>query len=275
MGKKYKKKKSTLIDIIIPVMNRFDLLEKCLDALPDALRPHPYKVYIFDNNSERVVANDFYAGRDLDVTRSMQNIGFPQACNRAFRKGTSPLAFFLNSDVVLEPDSIDKMVRIMDYPDVGVCGMKLVFPSHEEMIDAQIDMRKRPARKLQHIGLVVNIRAQIIHAFMGWDADHPKVNAVSDIWAVTGAALMTRRNLFRQVGMFDEIYGIGTFEDVDYCMKIRELGYNIKVAPNAVGIHYTGATAEQHKIGYPLQENYQKFLLRWKPKLQQTDIEVL
>jgi GT2 family glycosyltransferase len=205
MGRKYKKKKKALIDIVIPVHNRFDLLEKCLDALPDALRPHPYKVYIFDNASERLDADRFYVGRDIELTKNMQNIGFPQACNRAFRKGNAPLVFFLNSDVILEPDSIDKMVKVMDEEKVGVCGMKLVFPSHEDLITASMDMKIRPAKKLQHIGLVINIRGQVLHAFIGWDADHKRVNAVSDVWAVTGAALMTRRTLFREAGMFDEI----------------------------------------------------------------------
>jgi hypothetical protein len=58
-------------------------------------------------------------------------------------------------------------------------------------------------------------------------------------------------------------------------MRFRDLGYNVKVSPEAVGTHYTGATAEQYKQGFPLQDNYQKFLMRWKPKLVQTDIEVL
>jgi len=278
MGKKYKKKiERTLIDIVIPVMNRFDILEDCLQAIPDALSPHPYQVYIFDNGSNASDANKFYStiqDKRIDVHRSGQNLGFPKACNLGARKGRSPLVFFLNSDVILEPGSIDYCVRCMDDPSVAICGMKLVFPSNEEIIDAKLDMQARPAKKLQHIGIITNIRGQLGHAFLTWDADHPRVNAVSDIMAVTGAALMTRRKLFREAGGFDEIYGKGTFEDVDLALKMREMGYNVKVVPEAVGTHYTGATAEVFG-GFPMGENYQKFLMRWRSKLKQTDIEVL
>jgi len=274
----------TLVDIIIPVHNRFDILDECIKSIPEALKDIPYHIYIYDNGSERVDADKFYAVLDkskVSITRSGINLGFPKACNSAFRKGRSPLVFFLNSDVILEPDSVDKLVRTMDDPGIGVAGMKLVFPTLGQTAKAKLDINGRPAKQLQHIGLVTNIRGRVGHAFSGWSADHPKVNAVSDIMAVTGAALMTRRILFSKLGMFWEGYGAGTWEDVDYCLTVgstlfkADTLFRVIVVPEAVATHYTGATAAYYDIGFPMGENYQKFLLRWKGRLKQTDINVL
>jgi len=84
--------------------------------------------------------------------------------------------------------------------------------------------------------------------------------------------LLTRRTLYKKVGGFDEIYGMGTYEDMDYCLKVREAGYNILVNPQASGVHYTGATAEYYNMPYPLNDNRVTFLARWKSKLMYTEL---
>ena len=281
MSRKRKSKPKALVDVVIPVLERFDLLGKCLAALPEAFGDHPYRVYIFDNGSEKLVANEFYAKLDLSkhsVIRSHQNVGFPAACNRAFSKGRSPLVFFLNSDVVLLPGSVDYIIRAMDNPKTAVCGMKLIFPSELETQEAELTLHNRPGSALQHICLTTNIRGMINHAFVGWDANHPKVVNIKRTFPgmmVTGAALMTRRDVFRRAGKFDEMYSPGTHEDIDLCLTVQEMGYNVVTVPEAIGVHYTNATAEQLKIGFPVQENYYKFMQKWRGKVKQTDIEVL
>ena len=271
-GRKPREPKS-LVDIIIPVHQRFDLLEQCLNAIPDAAKDIPYKIIIFDNASPLEEANKFYPTIDksIKIAKSKQNVGFPRACNQAVVRGNSPLLFFLNSDVILEPESIDKLVRVMDDPGVGVVGMRLIFPTEHAGLNDQI----RPAGKLQHIGLSVNIRGEVHHPFMAWRADHPRVMMQDEVFAVTGAALMTRRKIWARAKGFNEIYGAGTFEDVEYCMVVREMGYNIKVDPEAVGTHYTGATAEKYQLGYNLRNNHMTFMQRWGNKLEWWDWRIL
>ena len=265
--KKQQKTPQTLVDILIPVLGRFDLLERCLESIPEAIGDIPYQIYIFDNNSPKEEADEFYKSldRSIRVTRSKQNWGFPTACNRLVNAGTSPLVFLLNSDVILYKESIDLLVREMDDPKMGVCGMRLIFPDDVDVLTKNVQIR--PAGKLQHIGLATNIRAEVIHPFISWTADHPRVMVQREVFAVTGAALMTRREIWRKIKGFREEYGLGTFEEVDFQMSVRELGYNIVVVPEAAGLHYTGATAEQYGIGYNLQGNQMTFLQRWGNKI--------
>jgi len=269
MSRKRRKKPQepqTLVDVCIPVHGRFDLLQKCLEAIPEAFGDIIYRIFIFDNASPKDEADIFYKeiDRSVRVVRSKTNIGFPKACNRMVSSGKSPLIFLLNSDVLLGAGSVDLLVREMDDTSIGVVGMKLIFPLEHAGLNEQI----RPSGQLQHIGLTTNIRAEIIHAFMAWNPDHPRVMAQRDVFAVTGAALMTRRNIWSKVGGFDEIYGHGTFEDADYCMSVREIGYNVVVEPKAAGIHYTGASAEKYGLGYNLHHNHSSFMQKWAGKMR-------
>jgi GT2 family glycosyltransferase len=276
MSKRTRVKLKSLVDIIIPVHGRMDLLRKCLRALPKAMSGIPYSVIIVDNatpddKKDKNLYTSLKANPLYFVIENQTNTGFPKACNQGVRKGRSPLIFFLNSDVILEPNSINRLVTELDDPKMGVVGMKLVFPSEGELLDIGINPEIRPEHKIQHIGLSTNIRGEFIHAYVGWDANHPKVNKVRDMYAVTGAALMTRRNLYRKAGGFNEQYGLGTYEDVEYCLTVRDMGYNIVVVPEACGVHYTGATSESYQIGYPIQTNKMLFMSKWANKLNYTE----
>lgn len=264
----------TAVDIIVPVYRRFDILSKCLEALPKAISS-TYNLIIVDNGSPKDEADSFYNqiphSPNIVIIRNKENLGFPKACNIGSRRKNSPLIFFLNSDVILYPGSLDKLIETINKPEeveIGVVGMKLIFPPDG---CAGLNQDIRPAGRLQHIGLETNIRGEFIHIFVGWDADHPKVNAVRNPYVVTGAALLTKRSIWNKAGGFFEGYGLGTWEDVDYCLTVRDMGYNVSVNPEAVGIHYTGATAEGYQIPYAMDFNRLIFLQRWATRVNWTE----
>jgi len=257
------------LNIVIPVYGRFDLLEKCLDAIPASIST-AYRVILVDNASpDKLEATRFYEtykDKYSSLVVNHENRGFPFACNRGAKEGTSPLILFLNSDIILEPGSLDKLIRGLDDPKVGIAGMLLVFPEYAGSLRPDI----RPAGKVQHVGLEMNQQGQFIHMYVGWSADNPKVLSRHDSYAVTGAALLIRRELFVRAKMFDLEFGLGTFEDVSLCLTVRDMGYNVIVVPEARAIHYTGATAEYYKKGYPMQDNWQKLMMKWQNKLNVT-----
>lgn len=256
------------LDIVIPVFQRFDLLGECLRSIPAATDNYMYRIIIVDNGSPKEVADSFYANLNdpaIKIIRNKENMGFPRACNQGFDRGHSPYVMFLNDDVILHPNSIHYMIEEMDSdPKLGIVGMKLIFP---EQTDLPQNDQQRPAGKIQHVGLATNIRAEVYHQFIGWSPDNPKVLAVRDAYAVTGAAMMTRRSIFSKANKFFEGYGGGSYEDVDFCLTVRQMGYNIIVCQKSVGIHHTGATAQTYNIGFPLNENKMIFMQRWQKLL--------
>ena len=244
----------SLIDIIIPVLDMSGLVINCLKSIPDAAKDLSYQIIIVDNGSKieelkayREFGKELF-GDKLHILEQRRNIGFPAAINRGARFGYSPLLFFLNDDVVLYPNSLNKLVMAMDDPTVGAVGMKLLFPKDS-------NDPKRPAGKIQHVGLSTDIKGNFIHNFVGWSPDNPRVLRIKDSYAITGAAMMTRRNLFKQIKGFNEEYGQGTYEDVEYSLILRDMGYNIRIEQEAIGEHFVGATAMDKQIQYPLQHN--------------------
>lgn len=270
--KKANTKNSLLVNLIIPVHRRMDLLTRCLDAIPAAMDDVPYNVIIFDNATPPEEKNPVYAQyrnrNDFILSENSTNLGFPRACNMAARRGDAPFIFFLNSDVILDPGSVKLLVEELQKDEtIGIAGMKLVFPSNPAGLNPNI----RPANKIQHVGLMTTIRGDISHAFIGWDEYHPKVMAMHEVLGVTGAALMVRRSIWTELKGFLEDYGMGTYEDIDLCLKCREANHNVIVVPQARAIHYTGATAEKYQLNYPLSLNKMIFTQRWVGKLPWTE----
>jgi len=133
----------------------------------------------------------------------------------------------------MEPGTIAEAVKEMDDPEIGVVGCKLIFP--EGTPHGQ-------ANTIQHAGICFNLAAKPFHIFLGWPKDHPKPNQRREMVAVTGAAFMTRRNLWQRIGGFNMEYGGGTFEDMEYCFVVQGLGKSVVYAPKVVGTHYVGGS---------------------------------
>lgn len=258
-----------IIDIVVTTAGRFDMLEKCLDALYREAQETSMNIIIIDNHSpaeERIQNNhlfEYHAEKDpkhnilnFRSKRLQQDIGFPGAANDGAREGKSPLLMFLSDDVVLSEGALDKIIRRMDDPAIGVLGIKLLFP-----LDSTSPIR--PAGKVQHIGVCLDIRGTPAHPLVGWSADNPKCCISRECWAVTGACFTTRRNLWNKIGGFDLAYGKGTYEDMTFCMEARKLGQKIFVDCDILAYHYVGATVEKKQENYPLQMNQMIFASRY------------
>lgn len=246
---------SAIVDVVVTTAGRFDMLRECLAALDKQETPHnTYIVDIASDAEERIANQDIFESRNSK--RLQQNVGFPSGANEGARMGSAPLILFLGDDVTLFEGTLEKMVRRMDDPTIGICGAKLIFPPTSTN-------PQRPAGKVQHIGLALNIRGDIIHPLVGWSPDHPKTCVSREVLATTGACYMVRRNLFSKLGGFDLVFGKGTYEDTDLCFKVRQAGFRIFVDTDARAYHYVGASVEKRKEGFPLQQNAMTFKSRW------------
>lgn len=258
--RKHKSRASTtptvLVDIVILTGGRFDMLRKCLDSIRRCTSVS-YNIILVDNACDQKEKNEnLDLFQNVMTKRLTQPVGFAEGNNIGARMGHAPLILLLNDDVELTDGCIDSMVRTMDDPQYSVVGAKLLFP---ETSSSPI----RPAGKVQHIGHALNVKAQVIHPLVGWSADNPKTCISRECFSVTGACLMTRRSIWNRLGGLDLLYGAGTMEEVDYCLKVRGLGGKIYVNTDAVAYHYTGATSEKKNTPFPLQINEMKFLSRW------------
>lgn len=260
MSKKYRKhgvshSQRFLVDVVITTGGRWDFLRDCLEAVRK--QTVPSNIILIDNASELDEKNqNATLFENVSTKRFTQNLGFPAANNEGARMGSAPFILFLNDDCVLREDTIQQMLTTMNDNSIGVVGAKLLYPKSSTS-------PIRPAGRIQHVGLGLNIRGDVIHPLNGWTADHPKACVSRDVFAVTGACLMIRRNLFSRIGGFDVSYGAGTYEDVELCLKARTLGARVFLNSLAIADHYAGATVEKKNAGFPVQFNSMLFKGRW------------
>lgn len=248
---------SPILDVVVTTAGRFDCLRECLAALDKQDAPFNLNLYIIDIASpaeERISNQDIFEGRQSK--RLQQNVGFPSGANEGARMGSAPIILFLSDDVSLFEGALQKMIERMSDETIGVCGAKLIFPPNSTH-------PQRPAGKVQHVGLSLNIRGEITHPLVGWSADNPKTCKSREVLATTGACFMIRRSLFNKAGGFDLAYGLGTFEDAELCFKARSMGFRIFVDTEAKAYHYVGATVEKKQAGFPLAQNAMLFKSRW------------
>jgi len=251
------KKPNNVLDIIIPVYNQFDFLEKCLDSIPNSVGEIPYRVILVDNGSDKKLGDEFYDNLkigNVDIHRSDKNAGFPVACNYGVSQGNAPFLFFLNTDVVLFPQSLQYALRAIEDPRIGIVGLKLLFSPHTPF---------GPAGMVQHVGVETNIRGEFYHQFIGWNPNNPRVLKKRECLAVTGAAFLIRSSTFQNVGGFDQIFGLGTWEDIDLSLKVKANNLSIIVEQQAQAYHHVGASSMGEKVPFPFQRNKDIFMAKW------------
>ena len=256
------------IGVVIPVYGQTDLLQKSLVAIPAAVGNYSYRIVLVDNGSPKEDVAEFYnnilPSLDLPVSviRLVSNAGFPRACNVGIRNMNCEYVAVVTSDVEMSPGSLELMVNDCKADEtVGIVGPKLIFSEGTP---------HGPAGKIQHAGMNFSIRGTIDHTFIGWSANNPKANKLEYVDAVTGACFVTPKKLMIRAGLFDEHYGLGTWEDIDYCMSVHDLGYNILYEPKAVGTHWVGASVTHYKMQFPLEQNRNRFLSKWQGKIMWT-----
>jgi GT2 family glycosyltransferase len=163
---------------------------------------------------------------------------FAATINAAARQATGDHLLLLNDDTeVISPEWMRAMLEFSQQRDIGAVGAKLLFPDG----------------RLQHAGVVIGIGGGACHVFSGHPGDTPGYFGgawvVRNYSAVTGACCMTRREIFEAMGGLDERFAID-FNDVDYCLRVREAGYRIVVTPFARLYHFEGASFgnREHKV---------------------------
>jgi GT2 family glycosyltransferase len=248
------------LDIIIPVYGQADLLSKCIAALPEAASGTAYRLILVDDcgpEQEQLGVVYRSLNGNSKLIHNRKNCGFARTVNAGVASGVSPFILLLNSDCILQPGAISAMLKEFDDPQVGIVGAKLLFG----------DSRWQQAGKVQHAGLCRNIQGQLVHVNLGWSADHPKVNERREMQMVTGACLMTRRKVWERVtaeyrrfgdptqGALNEVYDKGCYEDCEFCLATRAQGYKVVYQPEAVGLHYVGASVTANNGAFPLQRN--------------------
>ncbi len=241
--------RSPRCSIVIPVWNRAELTEQCLDALRLLRCDTPYEVIVVDNGSTDRTAQVLAEREWVREVRNTENRGFAIACNQGARAARGELVLFLNNDTIPRAGWLDALVAALDRdPGAGVAGAKLLYPNG----------------RVQHAGIAIShaVDAPAL-IYRGIDGDDPKVNRRRSLRAVTGACLLIRAELLRELGGFDEGYR-NSFEDADLCLRAVERGWGVLYEPASVVVHLESQTPG--RIDHD-DANLARFRARWRDPL--------
>ncbi|NLG80400.1 MAG: glycosyltransferase [Firmicutes bacterium] len=225
-----------ICSIVIPIHNNWTYTQACLSALGPYLRQSDkYEIIVVDNGS-----TDGSADRierefpSVNVVVNPSNMSFSCACNRGAGEATGKYLVFLNNNTQVLPGWLEELVSAADADaSIGIVGSKLLFPDGT----------------LQHAGVDLCYAAPypITPSHMKYRQQDKEEGALQEVWAVTGASMLIRRDLFFNVGGFEEAYRNG-YEDVDLCLKVRNQGYKVIYNPKSKAIHHEAKTPGRHAL---------------------------
>jgi GT2 family glycosyltransferase len=211
------------VSIVVPTAGNAPMLRRCIESIRRFTLHPSYEILVVYLEA---------ASRDGALRHLAHDIpfNFAKINNHAVRHTTSPHLLFLNDDVEATHEGwLRSMLEYSQQQPIGAVGARLLYPD----------------RTVQHAGIVTGIMGGAGHAHRGLAADRPgyfgAAAVVRNCAAVTGACMMTRRDLFDQVGGFTESFPT-TFNDVDYCLKVRDAGHRVVYTPHATLQHHESRT---------------------------------
>ena len=245
-----------LVSIVIPTYNRSELTRKCLEALRTHTPAADYEVIVVDNGSTDATPaflKEQAAAGQLRAILNAKNLGFSKACNQGAAEAKGEFVLFLNNDTEVTPGWLEALTRSAQAdPRIGAVGPKLVFPNST----------------IQHAGVVLVNSGQdpllARHVYHGAPHDLPEANRPTTYQALTAACLVVPRDLFNQVGGFDEEYWNG-YEDVDLCLKIGQAGRLLLYQPQSLVVHHESQSGPERFRKAP--QNIARLHAKWLKKV--------
>lgn len=230
------------LSIIIVNYNTQRLTLNCLRSVYESVTDYSYEVILIDNaswdDSVSIIQEQYSQVRLIPNT---ENLGFAKANNQGMRIAEGRYVLLLNSDTVIEPNTLDIMIRFMDdNPTVGASGCKVVLP------DGSLDKACRrgfptPLATLFYVSKLSKLfpKNPKINAYHREDLDP---NESYPIDCLVGAFMMVRRGAIENVGLLDENFFM-YFEDTDWCYRLKEAGWTNYYYPKTTILHYKRASS--------------------------------
>ncbi len=228
---RYKFTTGIKVSIIIPTCDHAFDLERCVDSIYQKTEYRHFEIILVENNSKQPATFELYKDlkqryENLIITKYEGSFNFSKICNTGAMAATGDHILLLNNDVeVISPEWLGEMVGLSSQEEVGAVGAKLLYPDG----------------RLQHGGVIVGLGGYAGHSHKYYAGDKSgymfRIGCINNFSAVTGACLMVKRRLYRELSGLDEKFAVA-YNDVDFCLRLLALDlYNV-YTPYAVLYHH-------------------------------------
>ncbi len=228
---RFKVRENPLVSIIIPNKDHIEDLDKCIKSISEKSTYKNYEIIIVENNSLWKETFEYYRQLEAENDRCKviywkDEFNFSAINNFGAKEAKGEYLLLLNNDTeIITPEWIEELLGYCQREDVGAVGARLYY--HDDTI--------------QHAGVILGFGGIAGHAGNGLYRYDPGYMArpwtPQDMSIVTAACMMVDRKVFDEAGGLDERLKVA-FNDVDFCLKIRKLGYLVVYNPYVELYHY-------------------------------------
>lgn len=226
--------RAPLVSLVVPTRDAVDLLSTCVDSILRKTTYPRFEVLVVDNGSKEPATLAYLATLEADprvrVLRYDAPFNYSAINNFAVRHAHGAVVGLVNNDVeVIHGDWLTEMIGHAIRPEIGCVGAKLLYPNDT----------------VQHAGVIIGLGGVAGHSHRHFRKDHPgyfhRLRLAHALSAVTAACLIVRKSVFDEVGGLDTSLAVA-FNDVDFCLRVREAGYRNVFTPHAELYHHESAT---------------------------------
>lgn len=234
--------------IVIITYNNIEYTKQCIESIRNHTEKESYEIIVVDNNSIDGTIDWLKSNNDINCIFNKENKGFPAACNQGIKFCSNNDILLLNNDVIVTPNWLFNLNKCLySSLDIGAVGaitnnssyyqfIPVSYKSKEEMIDfAKKNNISDPSKWEERLKLI-------------------------------GFCMLIKREVIDKIGLLDEEFYPGNYEDDDYCLRIRQKGYRLLLCRDSYVHHFGSASfiKDTNKFNNILQKNLLKFESKWK-----------
>lgn len=243
------------VSIIIPVYNEFGYTYNCLRSILEHTEKRTYEIIIADDCSTDKICELDKIVSNITILRNKENLRFLLNCNNAASYAKGKYILFLNNDTQVQTDWLNPLVEVIEqHKDVGMVGSKLVYPEGFLQEAGGILWKDGSAWNYGHLQ----------------NPNEPEFNYVKEVDYISGASIMIRTSLWKEIGGFDTTFAPAYYEDTDLAFEVRKHGYKVVYQPESVVVHFEGVsngTDTSSGLKNYQTVNQEKFFQKWKDVL--------
>ena len=223
-----------MISIVIPVFNQHDMTQECLTAVLD--HTQNCEIILVDNGSEPPIKPPFSGFTEIMVIRNEENKGFPVAVNQGIRAAKGDVIVLLNNDCIVTPGWAERLIGYLE--EYAIIGPMTNYCAGKQQVSLPTYQSIEGLNKEASANAEANA------------GESEEVN-----WVI-GFCMAFRKELYNELGEFDESLWPCSGEEIDFCLRARQAGHKVGIAHD-VYVHHEGSKTfnEMEKSG---QLNYQE-----------------
>ena len=243
------------ISIVIPVYNQFGYTYNCLRSILKNSGGVHYEIIIADDCSTDLTKNIEEIVEGITIIRNEQNMRFLLSCNNATKYASGRYILFLNNDTQVLENWLQPLLDLAEADKrIGMVGSKLIYPDG----------------RLQEAGGIIWRDGHAWNYGNGQNPAQPEFNYVKEVDYISGASIMIRTDLWKEIGGFDERFAPAYCEDSDMAFEVRKHGYKVVYQPKSEVVHFEGTSnGTDITVGQKRYqvENQKKLYIKWKEVL--------